>query len=365
MEALPKPAPSSADPGDPAVVRRVRALLRHVVPVANGAFVGAGVAATIAGLVDRELPEDYGTARLKLIVTMVMVGAAVQLWRADASRARRTAIAIVLVVTNVALYGATPTFPARLLSWAPTPEEVLRIDGIREGTPRDLWRAGLLAELRRDWAGALAYYERSSVDRDVRPYAAWRTANVLRRCGDHAKALAAYKGAIRLADAIVSKEDSRRIRGRLWNDRGRSLRDLAAVEADPRRRAELNAEAGASFERASEIDPSFPKPWFNRGNVHLSARELTAARSMYHRALFWDPEYSRAAYNLAVVNAMDGRRGEALAWLRAAVDMDASWGQTAMGDTDLCALRGEAEFAAIAASGISKQETHGQPASCP
>ncbi|MFH1502321.1 MAG: tetratricopeptide repeat protein [Candidatus Eisenbacteria bacterium] len=81
--------------------------------------------------------------------------------------------------------------------------------------------------------------------------------------------------------------------------------------------------AAAEYERAIEIDPSYPKSYLNLGALLARAGRFEEAAGVFGRALEVDSTYVAARVNLALVHMGEGRNDAALSELRRAISLDA------------------------------------------
>ncbi len=122
-------------------------------------------------------------------------------------------------------------------------------------------------------------------------------------------------------------------------------------DPDSRREA-VAAEPGTtilSFGGPPAFEPSAWE-WAFRG-APLMRSDPDRARTIFAEGLAAHPESGSLHYNLACLEAIGGRRGEALAELRRAIDLDPRTASWAREDDDFASLRGDQEFAALTARG--------------
>lgn len=98
------------------------------------------------------------------------------------------------------------------------------------------------------------------------------------------------------------------------------------------------------FEDATQVDSTFARAWYNAGQVHFDRGEFLAAADMYLKAYFRDPQYGRAAYNLAAVHARREDTREAMAWMERAIQIDGSWAYRAKNDPDFTSMGSDPEW---------------------
>jgi Flp pilus assembly protein TadD len=82
------------------------------------------------------------------------------------------------------------------------------------------------------------------------------------------------------------------------------------------------AEARALFERGASLLPQQIPVWLGLGWTALFQQDLGGARSAFETALDLDPNSAESHGALAMVAAIEGRRDEALASIRRAVELD-------------------------------------------
>ena len=93
-----------------------------------------------------------------------------------------------------------------------------------------------------------------------------------------------------------------------------------------------------------------PSPWERtaKGLVHFANKDYEQAAKVYGQLLEETPEDAGLLYNLACAESLLGRKDDALGHLRRSVELDDDFRQNAREDPDFDAIRGEAEFSAIA-----------------
>jgi tetratricopeptide (TPR) repeat protein len=92
-----------------------------------------------------------------------------------------------------------------------------------------------------------------------------------------------------------------------------------------------------------------PAPWerASRALRHWQTQDWDAAAAELSEAHERYPEDAGILYNLACAESLAGRRDEALAHLKQAIELDASFAELAPTDDDFEAIRGEPEFSAV------------------
>ncbi|MBC8017598.1 MAG: tetratricopeptide repeat protein [Verrucomicrobia bacterium] len=78
-------------------------------------------------------------------------------------------------------------------------------------------------------------------------------------------------------------------------------------------------EAEKAYKHALDLQPEAWQVIMLQGNLALIQRRLDLARDYYHRVEAKNADYAESAYRLACVEALAGRRDEALAWLEKAL----------------------------------------------
>jgi mannose-6-phosphate isomerase-like protein (cupin superfamily) len=90
--------------------------------------------------------------------------------------------------------------------------------------------------------------------------------------------------------------------------------------------------------------------WSFRANA-LRDSDPERARAIFAEGMEAHPGSPGLAYNLACLEALQGRRAEAIAHLRAAVERDGELAALAREDEDFASLRDDEEFRALTAAG--------------
>jgi tetratricopeptide (TPR) repeat protein len=92
-----------------------------------------------------------------------------------------------------------------------------------------------------------------------------------------------------------------------------------------------------------------PSPWERNaeGLVHFGNEDYEQAAETFERLLDETPGNGGFLYNLACAESRLGRKAEALAHLREAIEADAQYAAHAPADPDLETIRDEPEFSAI------------------
>ena len=130
--------------------------------------------------------------------------------------------------------------------------------------------------------------------------------------------------------------DARLHLGRIYRDRGDTLRALQVLSAAPVEDVRLafflgslqlmrgDLEAGAAaLERAAALDPGHGEALNNLGNVHLMQGDPEAAAAAFRRALAAAAPSAQAALNLGTLWVQAGREDSAAACYRLALRIDA------------------------------------------
>ncbi len=103
-------------------------------------------------------------------------------------------------------------------------------------------------------------------------------------------------------------------------------------------------EARSYYSMSLNENSGFAPSMNNKAVIDMEAGNLKVAGEGFTRAMAADPEYVDPCYNLACLNARQGKLDEALSYLRMAVDMDNTVLEWIQGDDDLATVRGMDEF---------------------
>jgi tetratricopeptide (TPR) repeat protein len=125
-----------------------------------------------------------------------------------------------------------------------------------------------------------------------------------------------------------------------------SAKDLYEKARDLHRSGRLQ-EAMRLYRKTLSLDPNYMDALNNLGVIYIQSRMYPAARESFAKAIRLKPDYVDPHYNLACLDALQGRLRQSLAHLKKAVSLDQSVKEWAIKDADLRNLRGVPEFEKI------------------
>lgn len=310
---------------------------------AKGFLAALGGILGVAALFEPWTTEEYFDFRLKIILVLLAGALIYQLAHSKWPRKLRYSIGIAAGIFVAGYVSLTPTFPLKLYSYYPSAKDFEFTRYTPGMAPVIAYKAGIVHYIKREFGLAEEAFKAALKSRRVRPYALNRLANTQRVLDKNLEALKSYELAIQSAESAELREERVRLLENSWHDRGWVLRRLAqplfAIPDKKQEWQELQRKALASFVNASEVNPRFRKAWYNAAQVNFDREEWHEARRRYLRAISIDTQYGRAAYNLAIVEIKLGNPDEAVAWLKRAFQIDASWLHKAKNDSDFDEIR--------------------------
>jgi tetratricopeptide (TPR) repeat protein len=122
--------------------------------------------------------------------------------------------------------------------------------------------------------------------------------------------------------------------------------DLYEKARDLHRKGSLQ-EAMRLYRKTLSLDPNYIDALNNLGVTYIQNRMYPAARESFAKAIRLKPDHVDSHYNLACLDALQGRLRQSLTHLKKAVSLDRSVKEWAIKDADLRNLRGVPEFEQI------------------
>ena len=298
---------------------KFQTLIKDTLAMLGGIF-------TLIALFEPWITEEYHILRFKSLISIVFIFLTFRF----AMLYRKKAYSYILFVTSgiglLFFWLLIPTFPLNLLAWTPTMQdrELLRHNNNLKAI--DAYKLGIIELLDNNQEQAYIAFTEANKDERLRPYSIDRLAYLERIQGNDLKSLGLYEEAFRWANKAELKSERKRLLSYNWQNRGFLYRRLAfqAKVSNIKKWDSLQKKALESFQYSLEYDPKFHKSWYMIGQVHYDRGELNAAREAYFKAYFLNPQYDRAAYNLACIDADLGNNKESLAWVKRALQINAS-----------------------------------------
>ena len=133
------------------------------------------------------------------------------------------------------------------------------------------------------------------------PDSQFRLGNSLKKSGDLAGAIEAFRGAIQLRPDFVEA----------WNNLGNTLKQLGRL-----------AEAAGAYQRAIALRPGDAEAYFNVGNTFSLVEQMGEAITAYRRAIAVRPDATYVYVNLGNALRESGELDEAIACYRRASDVE-------------------------------------------
>lgn len=214
---------------------------------------------------------------------------------------------------------------------AATQEQLLEVERAQQATPdvpltgESAYQFGLIAAYRRDYPGALAYFE--AVPRDSDRFVAaceavaWLQQSLANRDMQRHEYAAALEK-LSHAKLALDRIEAPGVRTyELYGYVAKTQAQVADGQGDGAARDRHYSEATAYFERVLELEPDSAGAANGLGNVAYAAREYDRAIEAYQRAIELMPNYT-AAYNdlgLAYVGKLQTDAENRAIWLEQAV----------------------------------------------
>jgi tetratricopeptide (TPR) repeat protein len=225
-----------------------------------------------------------------------------------ASQARRTDLAIDLILKAIAINGRVAAYHSnlgsilqaqgRLTEAGASYAQALALDPNLAEIHLNL---GLLLQTQGKLNEAVAEYEAAVALNPALAEAHSNLGNGLQAQGHLDAAIAHYEQALKLKPAFVEA----------WYNLGNALLAQEKLE-----------EAAASYERSLALNPRLAEAHCNLGNVLKGQEKPDEAVAHYERALQLKPGYAEAHYNLANVLSVQGKTHEAVAQYELALHFD-------------------------------------------
>ena len=289
--------------------------------------------------------DEWDVLKAKIVLTVTMGYAAFLLLRRQTGVVWKVIPTSILTAVLTFAWLVHPTFQLKLLDWSPSVRDTRTLVYTDNMEPAEAFRAGQVHYMKREYPLAQIAFEKALGDDRVRPYALNRLGNTLRVQRDYQRALERYSEAIDAAPNAESKSDERRLQTNNLVNRGWVIRrQVQGLDTDSADWADMQSRALNDFLDATQVDSTFARAWYNAGQVHFDRGEFLAAADMYLKAYFRDPQYDRAAYNLAAVHARRKDTSEAMAWMERAIQIDASWAYRAKNDPDFTNMESDPEW---------------------
>ena len=285
------------------------------------------------------IPEHYGILQLKLSLAVLAIYVAWPVWRETRNSLATIFVSGLALLAVIVFHARVPTFPEEFTSWKPSVADRHMVDQQQIRTSGDAIRHGLIFEADQRYDEALGDFKKAIDDRWTKPFAELQIANIYRIRRDFQASEQFYHDAIRHSGNLNSSKDRNYLLTHAWNDLGIVLRAQARLAKTDKEKDDLTILALNAFTTATDLDPTFPKAWYNRGQVFFDRREFDSAYESYRSALYRDPEYGKAAYNLASLAAVRKKSDESCKWLQRACQIDASWGYRVALDPDFDNVR--------------------------
>lgn len=324
------------------------------IKVSENVFASLGVLTALAALVDPLLEPAQSLMRLKVLLVLLLACCLISLLIHFKSKKARGIVVFVCLIAGTMLFALLPNKHLRLWGWTPDIEELSTREYQSGQRSLEAYYDGIVHYIRREYDKAIMAFDAASDDQQLLPYALNRKANTLRVQKRYNDAVLAYTLAIRSARSVSLEADRALLLANCFHDKGWCLRKLAEpLKTHSDEWKTMQAEAHDCFLNATYYNPSFAKSWYMAGQVCLDRNELEQAKAMYVKAFSLDTEYYRAAYNLALIFADEGKEDVSFSWLERSLQIDANQAFAAEQDKTLKKLANQSRLNALLTEAIN------------